>query len=274
MAKIIGEPGRLAARQAVKKIKQMFLASSLSIGSMALLAGFSLCLALQAHLLPWQVAFAEIVMFGIIAYWVCQWISRSINHYDQERIRWRKAALGESAVGVILESLPDDCVVFNDLRTVSGNIDHVVIAPTGIFVIDTRNWRGVVTPDGRGELLCNGKTSGRNEVKKLLLSITSLREKINLLTRREDFIQGILAFPLARVEARWGATRNAHCLTDEGIPDYIRKYNFSCRLKKGEIELIEKAFHALSGLESGFDPAEGGLTMLPVSKETQRSSQE
>jgi len=248
MAKIIGEAGGLASRQAEKNLRRMFAASIMAAGWMALIAGYSLCLSLHTHFLPLSLALAD------------------ISRCEEERLKLRKEALGEAAVSYILESLPDGYVVFNDLRTLSGNVDHVVIGPTGIFVIDTMNWRGTVTPDGQGELLSNGRPTGRSEVKALLALITSLREKINILTQREDFIQAIVAFPLSRVDAQWGTTRNVQCLADERIPDYIRKYRFSNPMKKNEVELIEQAFHALAGMKAGPFPVEGALTVLPATK--------
>ena len=266
MAKIISEVGGQAARQTMRSFRRMFVASALAIGLMALIIGFSLCLFLQAHLIPLRMVAAEIAFSGLAAYGLNRLIMRNIDKHENEKLKHRKDALGEAAMGYILEALPDGYVVFNELRTLSGNVDHVVIGPTGIFVIDTKNWRGTITPDGQGELLRNGRSTGRGEVKFLLALISSLREKINILTHRDDFLQAILAFPLARVEVPWGTTRNVHCLADERIPDYIRKYRFSQPLKKNEIELIEQAFHALAGMKTGFDLSEGALTVLPVSK--------
>ena len=266
MAKIIGESGRSVETQMVRSFRRMFLISLLGIGSMSLAVGYVFCLAFHDRLIPVWLAAGEALFLVAAGCWINHWVMRGVSRNEHERARLRKGTLGEAAVGLILEGLPDSYIVFNDPGKRRGNIDHIVIGPTGIFVIDTKNWRGVITPDSQGELLCNGKSTGRGEVKSLLRSIASLRTKINVLTHREDFIQGMIAFPLARVEARWGTTRNVHCVTDDRILDYIQHYNFSRRLKDEEIELIEKAFHAIAGMGKGLDPAEGGLTVLPVSK--------
>ena len=266
MAKIIGESGRSVENQVLHAFRRMFLISLLGIGLMSLAVGYVFCLAFHDHLMPHWLAIFEVAFLVVAGFWIHRWVLRNVSRNEHERARLRKGTLGEAAVGLILEGLPDCYTVFNDPGKRRGNIDHIVIGPTGIFVIDTKNWRGAITPDGQGELLCNGKSTGSGEVKALLRSIASVRGKINVLTHREDFIQGIIAFPLARVEARWGTTRNVHCVTDDRIVDYIQHYNFSRRLKTDEIELIEKAFHAIAGMGKGMDPAEGGLTVLPVSK--------
>lgn len=61
--------------------------------------------------------------------------------------RWEKGAHGEMAVGDVLARLPDSYVVFHDYhpmdsqgRPVAWNVDHLVVGPTGVFVIETKNY--------------------------------------------------------------------------------------------------------------------------------------
>ena len=57
-----------------------------------------------------------------------------------------KGKLGESIVYSILKSLPNDYFLFNDVYLISGSrsiqIDHIVISEYGIFVIETKNYKG------------------------------------------------------------------------------------------------------------------------------------
>lgn len=266
MAKVIGRSGYSATNSSIRSIKQMALIFAAGLAAMAFITGYLSCLAWEVHRIRTEVLVTVVLFCGIGGYWLERWASRTINDCKQQLLNWRKGNVGQATVASILESLPDNYVIFNDLRTLSGKVDHLVIGPTGIFVIETKNWHGVVTPDGRGELLCNGRSTGRDEIRHLLSTINSLHEKINVLTHRNDFIQGILAFPLARIESRWGATRNVHCLDDQKIPEYIQTYGFSQRLRPAQIELIEKAVHAVAGIDRGLDPADGGLTVLPARK--------
>jgi hypothetical protein len=57
------------------------------------------------------------------------------------------ALRGESEVARLLsENLDDDYSVYNDIRVRSGlktaQIDHLVVCAKGIFVLETKNWRG------------------------------------------------------------------------------------------------------------------------------------
>jgi uncharacterized membrane protein len=58
---------------------------------------------------------------------------------------------GEKQITKLLSSkLSDDYLLINDLylRNGGGDIDHVVLAPSGIFVLETKNWSGDITCDG------------------------------------------------------------------------------------------------------------------------------
>ena len=72
---------------------------------------------------------------------------------------WEKGAAGEVAVATALAALPAGWVVLHDLAWPGrqrANLDHVVIGPGGVFVVDAKNWSGrievrdhVLTQDGR-----------------------------------------------------------------------------------------------------------------------------
>jgi len=67
----------------------------------------------------------------------------SKNQYD----RWHKGAEGEKLVAKKLNQLPEDYYVFNDVTipTLKGNIDHVVVGPSGIFALETKNHKAKYT---------------------------------------------------------------------------------------------------------------------------------
>lgn len=60
---------------------------------------------------------------------------------------WERGADGEDATARALAALPPEYVVLHDLRWPGrqrANIDHVVVGPTGVFVVDSKNWSGTV----------------------------------------------------------------------------------------------------------------------------------
>lgn len=55
---------------------------------------------------------------------------------------WAQGAEGERGTARQLERLPAGWHVWHDLNGPRGNIDHLVIGPAGVFVLDTKNWSG------------------------------------------------------------------------------------------------------------------------------------
>lgn len=72
-----------------------------------------------------------------------------------------KGARGEERVAGILESLPGTWHVFHDYVAGSHHVDHVLVGPTGVYAVETKNWRGRVTIE-KGEVLVDGVLADRS----------------------------------------------------------------------------------------------------------------
>lgn len=71
-----------------------------------------------------------------------------------------KGARGEERVAGLLEVLPDTWHVFHDFEAGGYHVDHVLVGPTGVFSVETKNWRGrVVVEDG--EVIVDGSLADR-----------------------------------------------------------------------------------------------------------------
>jgi hypothetical protein len=70
------------------------------------------------------------------------WISRFADEPSSIRA-WGLGARGEELLGAALEQVPE-LLVLNDrrVRGTRGNIDHVAIAPAGVFVVDAKFYGG------------------------------------------------------------------------------------------------------------------------------------
>ena len=68
----------------------------------------------------------------------------------EKLLKYRKGLKGELKVKEALKGLKDCYVVFNNVRLPNGNgnIDHVVVGPTGVFAIETKNIRGNFVCEG------------------------------------------------------------------------------------------------------------------------------
>lgn len=245
MAKVLGESGRYLTKQMTKMFQRQILILFAFLGT--LMFGWG-------YLLGANKVNSLTIPFSIIAVFLgTKWLNKKLAELESARINFRKGAVGEAVIGYVLESFPDNYRVVHDLTTPFGNIDHIVVGPTGAYVIDTKNWKGTVRSDSNGELLVNGKPTDKQEIKKLTRRIMNIRDKIKVLSSMEPFIQGIFAFPSARIEARWGTTGYVHCMSDDALYAYIVETKKTNTLSKKEIETISQAFLALARMDKSFE---------------------
>jgi len=167
----------------------------------------------------------------------------------------RKGAAGEEIVANILESFPESFCVINGLTTPFGDLDHVVVGPTGVYILDTKNWKGVVSADGKGELLLNGKPTDKPTVKPFVIRMMNVKDKIKTLCNLDPFFKAVLVFPIARVDARWGETGSANCIRDDQLWSYIVENEITTKLDKKAIEALAQAFLALATMDKEFHPS-------------------
>jgi len=111
-----------------------------------------------------------------------------------------KGARGEEQVAHELAFLPAAYSVFHGLSRARGAImprggdyDHVVAGPTGVFVVETKNWAGAVTlRDGR--ILCDGREPDRPPLEQVRLAARSLRAELRQACDAEIHVQPVVCF--------------------------------------------------------------------------------
>jgi len=87
---------------------------------------------------PWYINFGIILSLSLITAIAIKWI-----------MPWKKSAEGEEEVYKELVRLPGEFLFFSDFhKNRKGNVDFVVIGPTGIYAIESKNTKkGVITLD-------------------------------------------------------------------------------------------------------------------------------
>jgi len=95
-----------------------------------------------------------------------------------------KGAAGEEIVARELAHLPAGYHVFHSLDMGGGvlmwhkgDIDHVVVGPSGVFVIETKNWRGTVALRD-GHLLVDGVTPRRAPLAQAQQAVSALQVRL------------------------------------------------------------------------------------------------
>ena len=144
----LGSPGRsaLAAYRQRRATERAAWAHSL-----AWRAPLVVTAGLAAGALAAQAGLSRAGLVGLAAAALVGWRLR-FRPSEQART-WKSGAAGERCTGRLLDRLTrDGYVVFHDLAVPGSlaNVDHLVIGPTGLFVIDSKQWTGSVhqSPDG------------------------------------------------------------------------------------------------------------------------------
>jgi len=94
---------------------------------------------------------------------------------DRRLGNFLKGAKGEEWVAHELAFLGSEYSVFNGLRLAGGkqNFDHIVVGPAGVFVVETKNWKGSVEFRD-GKLYAGGKEPSRPPLKQVKAATVEL----------------------------------------------------------------------------------------------------
>lgn len=110
---------------------------------------------------------------------------------------WGTGARGEQRLGALLDALPQTWVLHD--RAIPGsraNIDHIVVASSGVWVIDTKNYRGKVERRGGGLLSASNAqlfVNGRNRTP-LTRGVTVQVAAVRTPLASDIRVEGVLCF--------------------------------------------------------------------------------
>ena len=247
MARVMGKAGRYVTQRLSRKIRSVLCTIFIGAIAVGALLGYTLAR------MTWPlIAILLIVEFALFVLG-----TRYLDRAEKDRVAWNRGLDGEVVVGRSLANdLPDTFRVIHDVRAQFGNVDHVVVGPTGVFAVETKNWRGLVTPDGKGELRLNGRPLDKPYVKRLTRSIMDLRTRWVSLAGSDRFIRGVIIFPSAWEDAPWGTTGDVHCIRVDKVTKYFTDPPGKGRLSSKEIDQLARAFLALARMDEGFEEKE------------------
>lgn len=249
MAKVLGASGRYVSDEALRQRKRFVLFCVLTVEMLSVAEGIIISGFLPTgwHTGLGRLAVALVVLFVMLT--LTRWGLRKGDEIERRGDHMARGATGEILVGQILAKFPKEFCILNGVATPHGNLDHVVIGPTGVFVLDTKAWRGVVASDGRGELLVNGAAAAKPFVRLFMFRMMGIRDRLLLMAPGTDVhFNLVFVFTAAWVEARWGTTKSVNCVRDDQLYNYIVDSRFSQKLSPEKIIRIAEAFLGLAHL--------------------------
>ena len=164
-------------------------------------------------------------------------------YYERKYRIYGGGLAGEKKVTQLLGSkLSDDYVLINGLylRNGGGDIDHVVLSPSGVFVIETKNWAGNIS--------CNGdywERAGRRsfnvspsqQVKRNVARLRRVIESSPALRALNISVEGIVVFSNNRANLRLSSP-TVSILRLTQLVDYITGYVSSSNLSRQQLDVI------------------------------------
>lgn len=135
---------------------------------------------------------------------------------------------GEKAVGQYLERFRESgAVVFHDIPAKDFNVDHVVIAPQGLFVIETKTISKPAQGKAEihvanGRIIANGREIERNPIDQAVAISRWLQSELHASTGKDFPVQPVLVFPgwfVHRIKR--DAAKGAWVLNPKALPAFI-----------------------------------------------------
>ncbi len=115
-------------------------------------------------------------------------------HWSRGRLAsFLKGARGEETTARELSLLPAAYTVFHGLRLPGGDADHVVAGPSGVFVVETKNWSGRATVQ-EGRVLYEGREPDRPPLEQVRDTAAALRQDLEKAFSIPVPVQPVLCF--------------------------------------------------------------------------------
>jgi len=167
------------------------------------------------HLGPAAIGLA-VAFIGII-----EFLNRKGMYTKKRAKHAERGARTEEIAREQLGELPEGYWVFNDVLCGNFNIDHIVVGPGGIFVIETKSHWGTVTTQGDC-LFLNGRPPQKNFLNQVWSQTYYLWDFLKEHTSRAWSIEPILCFTKALVQVS-GPVKGVRVINIR----YLRRYLLS-----------------------------------------------
>ena len=136
-------------------------------------------------------------------------------------VRLQRGIEGEERVGSLLDALqPEGFMVIHDLEIGHGNADHVLVGPTGVFVIETKDWGGRFYRR-RGRLMFNQRAADDvvGQVTVAALAVRSRLEGAGM----DVWVRAVIASTRATVSGSPLNLGHVSAVEADDLPAFVRE---------------------------------------------------
>ncbi len=114
-------------------------------------------------------------------------------------------AIGEETVGKFLSELSGDYYVIHDVQIEpgKGNIDHIVVAPSGIYTIETKNYNCETVEHRNGHLVIDGRVADKDTLAQARAETMAVKDYLRKVSIGKNyFILPLVVFINGFVDAK------------------------------------------------------------------------
>lgn len=173
------------------------------------------------------IAVAAVLALMGVRWWPASFLALGLlfileRHAGKGRVldpgRLRRGILGEEAVADVLTALPSSYRVLHGVWTGHGDVDHVVIGPTGVFALETKAWEGTFYRS-RGQLYCNGKPA--EHVLRQARGAAGQVRQLLLEAGIDEWVEAVVVAARASVSRSPARFRQAHVVSIEHVVGFV-----------------------------------------------------
>ena len=161
---------------------------------------------------------------------------------------YKSGLTGERAVVKnISDKLSSDYSIFNDVllkdQKRGGNVDHIIVGPTGIFVMETKNNKGVVAYNGYNWKGIRGNPS--QQAVSNTFRIKDILKNCEVFKEKALYVNAVVLFTNSKIDLKiskdpeWCNVLQIRKPADSSLSDYIK--NEPIRFSDKEITAIEQS---------------------------------
>jgi hypothetical protein len=146
-------------------------------------------------------------------------IQNALDGPPTDGAEWIKGAVGEELIGAVLEGLRSEGVLALHDRRIPGsraNIDHIAVAPNGVWVIDPKRYSGKVEVVNKGGFFSKDirlVVNGRDRTK-LVEAMHRQRAHVRNALRGSGFEDMPVFGALCFVDSSWGLFAKPYVVND------------------------------------------------------------
>ncbi len=136
----------------------------------------------------------------LIAYsFIKSWDRMNRRDRKLNYLTWGRGAGAELSVQRTLEKLPAEYKTIADFNTGRGNIDFMIVGPKGIFIIECKANKGIISYRNE-KLLCNGIEIEKDYIRQTYAEKQWLESKLKENLKHYYKVTGLLQFPLGKID--------------------------------------------------------------------------